>query len=58
MQCICRIKVGTGPVLSYKLNDRPTVGDSIILPFPSGGSYWAVIDDYNEAQDVYYAYWR
>lgn len=58
MQCKVRIKIGTGPIQVYLLPSVPRVGDSIILPYPSGNSYWAVIDGYNKAQDLFYAYWR
>ena len=58
MQCKVRIKVGTMPMQVYTLPSIPKIGDSVILPYPSGNSYWAVIDDYNEAQDLFYAYWR
>jgi hypothetical protein len=58
---ILQFKLGTGPLSRHDVKEVPKIGDRIMLPYPSGGTYSVTIDDIYEgptpAQNIYYGAW-
>lgn len=50
-----RFKIGTHSVFSKLLASPPVIGEHILLPFPTGGIYSALITEFSN--DVYFGEW-
>lgn len=58
---ILQFKLGTGPLSRHEVAEVPKLGDRIMLPYPSGGTYAVTIDYIYEGptveQSIFYGAW-